>query len=176
MNTSGKPVGRGWAEKIWANDQSFWRGANAFAFTDKQRGRVSLLIRQEWRECITNWMNLCPPHPVCGYWKARDAKFAAEMFVQCLQLRFKCVEEPLLIVCCGTRVARALRDWMNDYPERLGSVTQGSTFSTNAVRFTRVPHPSDRNRQWQNPDTIRRCKEHLEVEMLKHFYPAAIDT
>jgi hypothetical protein len=110
---------------------------------------------------LDHTMQLLRPSRVSGAWSVDEARRAAKsLLIAC--------PKPSLLICCGSRVTRAVYHAMRSpltstdagYPMAPGVITgAGRTW------FTRIPHPSGRNPQYQNSTLVEEIRDRLRINL-----------
>lgn len=110
---------------------------------------------------LDHTMQLLRPSQISGAWSINEARLAAKsLLIAC--------PKPSLLICCGTRVSRAVHKAMGqrlestnkDYPMAPGVIS-----GFGQLWFTRIPHPSGRNTQWSNGELIAEIRDRLAVNL-----------
>lgn len=164
INTGGRGVNPRY-HQAYQNPKMYWRYAmsgalGGFCWYNTPAGKRSEAdcwkkMRSIIGELQVSEFNMLVPSAIVGSWSMNEAHRAADCVIA------RC-ERPALLICCGTRVAKAIHGAgeEGEYPQTLGRVEQIGE----QLWMTRIPHPSGRNNGlWYNPEVIKRAKTEFEV-------------
>ena len=108
-------------------------------------------------------MNLLPPDSRCGSWNAAQARDVAQQFRKWLyegrdpEITSECGQhgEVKTLVLCGSRVMDA---WFSGAPPQK-FLEIGRSWRYRGISHMFMPHPSGRNRVWNDPENVLKMRE-----------------
>lgn len=145
-----RPASRSWA-RMYEDPERYWeiaRRLGLHAFTARQRSLITDRLGVTWDMSL----NLLGPALQPNYWNQ-------ELALRCAEVVIQKVERPVLLVCCGRRVATAFGRALG-ISAMIHDIEPGDVACVGGgMHLTRVPHPSGRNLQWNNAELIDQIRD-----------------